>query len=420
MRDTLRILSLSLLILAGLGFHATARAEEPDEGQTLRVTDVVELRRALWRAGAGDTILLADGVYALELVPEGSGTADRPLRILAENPGRAVIDAAGLDTALRHDGQAHVLVEGLTFQNANNGTQAAQAMVRPGDHWTLRHCLIRGADGAGLGIEAVSDVLIQDCIIEQNGQIGAAVSDSRRVELLRCVIRDNNPGVDHASQLVARGVDQRVQHRGRWHVDAAWEAGGIKISSSDTVGLIDCVATGNFGPALWADYANRHVVFYGNHVHDNLNLAEGWEGVGILVEYHALGPVLVQRNRVHDNQGPGILIAESRHVLVGRNQVTDDEVELRDMDRPEASLSDVQIVQNRLERAVIQTSLGQWDTGSGHVKRIEVYRNHWIDAPHFDWAGRVYTDLNEIREQLGFEPEQPPVEPPTWYDETSP
>ena len=387
-------------------------AEPAEGGRTLQVGDAVELRRALWRAGAGDEVVLGDGVYPMELVPEASGDADRPLVIRAENSGRAVIDARGLGAALRHDGREHVRIEGLVFQNASNGTQAAQAMVRPGNHWTLRDCVIRGADGGGLGIERVRDVLIQDCIIEQNGQIGAAVSDSRRVELLRCVIRDNNPGVDRESQLIARGVDQRVEYRGRWHVDAAWEAGGIKVSSSDTVGLVDCRAYGNFGPALWADYANRNVVIYGNRVYENRNLSEGWEGVGILVEYHAEGPVLVQRNEVHDNEGPGILVAESRRVLVGRNVVIDDEIELRDMVRPEASLGEVQIVQNRLERATIQTSLGDWRADSGAAKQIEIYRNQWVDGPRFDWGGEVYTDLERIRGTLGFEPELPPIEEP--------
>ncbi len=363
-----RILLILLLMTTA---PMTLAAAEETAGRVIEVSDDRELAQALWRAGAGDTVVLADGVYTVELTPQRSGTTGAPLVIRAANTHRAILYATGTDAALRHDGHTHIEIQGLVFQGANNSPQAAQAMVKPGNQWKLTDCIIRDADGCGLGIEAVEQVQLTNCIIEGNGQIGAAVSDSRLISFDGCVLRYNNPGVATEAELIARRIDERIQHDGRWHVNAAWEAGGIKISSSTRVVMTDCVAHDNFGPGLWADYANTDITFDGCRVYENRNLAEGWEGVGILVEYHAAGPTLVERCEVRDNEGPGILIAESRDVTVEHNRLIRDELELRDMPRSESELSKIRICKTPL--SPVKFAL-LWVTGTRKAERRKISR----------------------------------------------
>ncbi|MEM8738562.1 MAG: right-handed parallel beta-helix repeat-containing protein [Planctomycetota bacterium] len=377
---------------------------------TFQVKNERELTRALARLRPGNTVLLADGVYRTSLRLTRSGTADEPILIRAAHPGRAVIDAAGLPTALEHNGQTHIHVDGLVFRNAQNPPQAEQAMVRAGNHWTLRGCTFEHATGAGLGLPGVRHVRVLDAVVQHNGQIGIAVSGSQHVLIRDTLIAHNNDGFDTEAEIDRARIAEKVPHRGRWYTNPAWEAGGMKISSSTDVRLERIHAHDNIGPALWADYNNRDVLFLDCHVHHNRNLVEGWEGIGIFVEYNAQGPIAVRGCRVEANQGPGLAVAESRHVTLENNYFIDDELEFRDMQRPGTMFQHITATDNVFERAVVQTSLGTWDPDSGAVKSITLERNHWRGEAVFRWGGQTFRGLDEIRRHLGFE-NQPPSPP---------
>ncbi|MEL7087377.1 MAG: right-handed parallel beta-helix repeat-containing protein, partial [Planctomycetota bacterium] len=341
--------------------------------------------------------------YPMTVTFGRSGTAGQPITLRAVNPGRVFIDAAGRDATLLHEGKTHVEIVGLVFENAANGPQAEQAMTRPGSYWTLRDCKFQNASGAGLGLSDVRHVRLINCVIQRNGQIGAGVSGSEHVLIQDSVIAHNNRGFDTEAQIDAARITEKVKHDGRWFTNPAWEAGGIKISSSTDVTLDNVEAHGNHGPALWADYACRDITITRCHAHHNRSVNEGWQGMGIMVEYNADGPITVSHNRVESNEGVGLGIAESRRVLVEHNHLVDDELEFRDMDRPEASLGPVVVKDNTFERSAVTTSLGEWDRWSGIAKRLTIDQNRWVGGVRYEWAGEIFGDLEAVNRVLGFE-----------------
>ncbi|MEO1236173.1 MAG: right-handed parallel beta-helix repeat-containing protein [Planctomycetota bacterium] len=386
--------------LVGLGWLA----EVGDAGAfTFRVSDERELERALLRVRPGGTVQLDAGTYRTTLRFTRSGTAESPIVVEAAGGAEVVIDAAGRSAALDANGQTHVTVRGLTFRDADNGPQAEQAMVRPGSGWTLEDCVFEGAAGAGLGVARVSDVLIDRCVVRDNGQIGMGVSNSERVVVRDTELSGNNPGFAEEAALKRVSAKERVQHEGRWFVNPAWEAGGVKISSCTHVVFERVRAHGNHGPGLWADYGNRHVSFIDCHAHGNLNVKGGWEGIGVFVEYHAEGPIDVTGCRVEANEGAGIAVAESRRVVVRGNTVTDDELQFRDLDRADASLDGVVVTGNTMTRSAVTTSLGRWDEKSGEAKGIVIEHNVWRGPVRYEWAGEVIEGLDAVRARLGFE-----------------
>jgi poly(beta-D-mannuronate) lyase len=76
-----------------------------------------ELEDALNRAQPGDTVMLRDGEYRnFDLLFDSQGTADAPITLRAEHPGKVII--AG-PASLRIGGR-HLVVSGLHFQRAYN------------------------------------------------------------------------------------------------------------------------------------------------------------------------------------------------------------------------------------------------------------------------------------------------------------
>jgi hypothetical protein len=370
---------------------------------TYRAADVRAVERALERMQPGDHLELAGGRYPMKLVPQRSGTAERWLTIRAAQGQTVVIDAAGRGTALKHDGHRYIRIVGLTFRGAVNRQQAEQAMVRPGSHWELRNCVIEHARSAGLGLVDVQDVLIADCTIQHNGQIGAGVSGSERVTIRGGVLRHNNPGFATEQPLIEVGLAERVEVEGRWFVNPAWEAGGIKISSSRHVLLEGVEAHDNHGPGLWPDYDNQHVTLRNCHAHHHRSVDEPWQGMGIMVEYHAEGPVLVEGCRVNDNAGVGLGIAESRNVTVRGNRIVRDELEFRAMDRPGASLESVEVTGNEFHIAQVRTSLGHWDAQSAADRKLTLDHNRWSPYTVYTWGNLTVHGLRLVQHRLGVE-----------------
>jgi hypothetical protein len=89
----------------------------PATARTVNVGDSGSLTNALESAAGGTTVLLADGTYDGEFSIGVNATADAPLVVKAENPGKAVL-AAGSAMVVKRS--AHVVVAGLTFRSGAN------------------------------------------------------------------------------------------------------------------------------------------------------------------------------------------------------------------------------------------------------------------------------------------------------------
>jgi poly(beta-D-mannuronate) lyase len=80
------------------------------------VRDQSEYLRAASKLQPGDTITLANGTWRdFRILLEGTGTADRPIRLVAQTKGRVIISGA---SDLRLAG-AHLVVSGLVFRDGH-------------------------------------------------------------------------------------------------------------------------------------------------------------------------------------------------------------------------------------------------------------------------------------------------------------
>ena len=128
-RQALHSLLLVLLLIAN------------SYGQEHRITLETDLNQLCQNVVAGDLIVLADGTWTdAELEFEGlSGTAEKPISIVAETAGGVVL--AG-KTEFRVSGQ-HVVVSGLVFRDCVNVDNVLEMRTEAGDSAQLcRHCRI--------------------------------------------------------------------------------------------------------------------------------------------------------------------------------------------------------------------------------------------------------------------------------------
>ena len=367
------------------------------------VADEAELERAINRLAPGDTLQLAAGIYHTSIRLTRPGTAEQPIEVCGPPEGEAIIDAAGFPFALDHNDQPYYRFRRLTFRGADNGAQAEHAMVRLGSHWAMEDCQVLQARGSGLGVSQASDVNIARCRIARNGQIGVGISDTRRLTMSDCLIEQNNPGFESEATLREARISERLEHEGLWYVNPAWEAGGLKLSSSQQIRFERIEARENFGPGLWVDYANEDVEITACHAHHNRSLNQAWQGLGIMIEYNAVGSIVIDDCVIEHNEGAGIGIAESRQVRITGNQIRDDELEFRDMQRRSSDLSGIHLSRNVLTRSSIETSLGEWSTLSAGEKRLSSQANRWLGGVRYRWAGQTYSDLTQIQDTLGLE-----------------
>lgn len=99
--------ALMLLLVASL-IAAPALAER------VRVSTPDQFKRALKKAAPGDTVVLANGTYRdFELVVRAEGTAERPITVEAEQPGKVILSGA---SSLKLAGH-YLHVRGLVFRD---------------------------------------------------------------------------------------------------------------------------------------------------------------------------------------------------------------------------------------------------------------------------------------------------------------
>ncbi|MEL7042272.1 MAG: chondroitinase-B domain-containing protein [Pseudomonadota bacterium] len=94
--------------------NAPETALRADAEQRLLVTTQTEYAAAMQSAQPGDTITLANGVWQdFDLVLDAEGTADAPIKLVAETPGEVILSG---QSSLRLGGQ-HLIVSGLVFKD---------------------------------------------------------------------------------------------------------------------------------------------------------------------------------------------------------------------------------------------------------------------------------------------------------------
>ncbi|MBN2641664.1 MAG: right-handed parallel beta-helix repeat-containing protein [Victivallales bacterium] len=80
------------------------------------------LRQACAAANAGDTVLLAPGVYHDPIIPLKNGSQDKPLTFKKHGDGQVIIDGQGVfATVILLEGKININIDGISFDNLHRG-----------------------------------------------------------------------------------------------------------------------------------------------------------------------------------------------------------------------------------------------------------------------------------------------------------
>ena len=112
-----RFLSFLLVITVSL-LAFSFKSIDPN---VLLVNNISEFNKAVKNANPGDVITLANGIWKdAELVFEGKGTVENPIKLTVEEKGKVTLEGA---SNLQLAGE-HLIVEGLVFKNGYTPTNA--------------------------------------------------------------------------------------------------------------------------------------------------------------------------------------------------------------------------------------------------------------------------------------------------------
>jgi parallel beta-helix repeat protein len=249
-------------------------------------------------------------------LPEALFIDDKPLtQVLSKDevkPGSFYFDYAGDRIYLGDDPAGHkveatvgafafeslasnILIKNLIIEKYASPAQKGAIYGLGTEGWIVRNSEIRLNSGAGIVVGNDSKVIGSN--LHHNGQTGIAGEGNG-------ILIENN-------LIWANNI---------YGFDFKWEAGGLKLATSDGVVLRGNHVYDNIGPGLWCDIGCRNVVYEGNTVERN-------HDPGIFYEISFNGTIrdnVVRHNGIGSTWfwGADILIAASQDVEVYGNTLT--------------------------------------------------------------------------------------------------
>jgi parallel beta-helix repeat protein len=257
---------------------------------------------AVWDAGAGGFHTTVARIVGRR----GNTLAlDRPLMAdcMAGNRGQAatvfaVVSGCDLEGARLE----HVIVEGNKERNAPlNGCRGAGIYLYRAFGAAIRHCVARNFNGDGIGFQQSNDVTVEECLSENNADLGFHPgSGSQRPTLRRCIARNNGTDGLFLCWRVRHGSfeENTLEGNGRYGIsighkdsDNLFRRNNIRGNREDGV----CFRNESLGMAPHRNQLEENVI--------EDNGAKG-EVAGIRVRGEARGLVF-KHNRIRDTRPAG-------------------------------------------------------------------------------------------------------------------
>jgi len=252
------------------------------------------IQRAADVAAAGETVLVAAGVYGEPWTARHSGTATAPIRFAGAGAGATIVDGSGHSAnCYYNDGHDHVEIAGFTMCNSyRDGVDVKNAAgVVFEDCEFVDNGWRRGAWDHGVAIYFSSDVRLSDVSIRHNRANGFYALASDHLLLERVSSADNGSGDNE---------------------------NGFLCQNSQHVVLYGCTAMGNGEDGIdLGGYAGDSREDMTQVVCENCtavaNRGEGFAISGDAGDAFATYGVLLVDCRAEDNDGVGLQIYERAH-----------------------------------------------------------------------------------------------------------
>ncbi|MFO0893090.1 MAG: right-handed parallel beta-helix repeat-containing protein [Isosphaeraceae bacterium] len=253
--------SLAILMMLGPIFASQDRA-------THAAANPEQLRAALARVKAGETILIASGRYPGGFFVRGlRGRPGEPIVLRAADPDHPPI-FEGSTGAFQLSGVAHVELHDLILAGASgNGINIDDGgtVETPSHHVVLRRLFVRdvGPRGNhdGIKLSGVDEFRVEDCTVERWGSGGSGIDmvGCHRGEIVGCTFRHGDATGSEGIQAKGASSDVvirrcRFEHAGQRAVNIGGSTGlpyfrpkGAKYEAK-AITVEDCTFVGSMAP----------------------------------------------------------------------------------------------------------------------------------------------------------------------------
>jgi hypothetical protein len=203
----------------------------------------------------------------------------------------------------------HVIVEGNRAHNvALDGCRGGGIFLYRGFGTVIEHCKVRDYSGDGISFQQSNDVLVNECVSENNAGLGLHPgSGSQRATVRKCVARNNGADGLYLCWRVRHGLfeDNLLAGNGRY---------GISIGHKDTDNLLrNNQVRDNAEEGVYFRDEAAALAGHRNRLENNLieNNGRNQPVAGIRIRGETRGVVL-QNNRIRDTRPP-----EARKQTIG-------------------------------------------------------------------------------------------------------
>jgi parallel beta-helix repeat protein len=128
---------------------------------------------ALEQASAGDTIILAPGIYypADRLSPKNNGLENKAITIKAELSGQSIIRAGNNKYGLLLKKKSYIVIDGLVFQ----GFKGCGVKLMECHHLTMRRLKVSGSQSQNISVIDSFSVIVEHCEVFASESTGLYV-----------------------------------------------------------------------------------------------------------------------------------------------------------------------------------------------------------------------------------------------------
>ena len=300
MKSTILIISVFLLCMVNSANAAVFNVSTPAQFQTALNTAAAN--------GQNDLILLAgDPIYNITTTLTYAPVAgNNSLTIQGAGIGNTVLDGGDTLQILNintsgiagGDGNAHIIIEGVTFQNGNSAGNGGALLVSTNSaNITIEDCEFASSaaanNGSGVFISTGSGVstFSRNIFTDNDGGTpasnggGVYASSANGITFTGNTFTNNNAGSDGSGAYASTGGPVTLINNvfgNNSGGTAASDGGGVYISSADNVSLINNTVTGNsagnFGGGVYISTGGSAINIYNNILWGNTANAGGNDG----------------------------------------------------------------------------------------------------------------------------------------------